>query len=162
MTCALLGLYALSSRRRAGAVGEDGFDRCCVEEEEAERKGTVGVECLRWRSHSSALSRGTRSQKKKLVNFFFFGGRGEKEIDTNLVQHKHELLPLLLPPPHRLLHEPTPTALGIPRVQHEKDDVALVDHLVQRAEVVLSGDDDWSIRCMGGGVYVRWWWWWWE
>ena len=53
-----------------------------------------------------------------------------------LVQDEHELLSLAFPSPGLLFDESTSTALWIARVEHKDDDVALVDDLVERANVV--------------------------
>ena len=65
--------------------------------------------------------------------------RNEKEnARTYLVQDEHELLSLAFPSPDLLFDQSTSAALWIPRVEHEDDDVALVDDLVERANVVSS------------------------
>ena len=65
--------------------------------------------------------------------------RNEKEnARTYLVQDEHELLSLAFPSPDLLFDKVTLAALWIPRVEHEDDDVALVDDLVEHANVVSS------------------------
>lgn len=92
MLCAA-GLYALSRRRRDGAVDDV---RCVRWAEDAERNGRVGVVCRRWRSHAYAFARGTRSS----------GGmcpsakrprHANTSARTDLIQH--QILPLASPPP---------------------------------------------------------------
>ena len=64
--------------------------------------------------------------------------RNEKETRarTYLVQDEHELLSLAFPSPDLPFDESTSAPLWIARVGHEDDDVALVDDLVERADVV--------------------------
>jgi len=58
-----LGLYALRSLSREGAVDDEMFVRWCCEDAE-ERKGKVGVEWRRYFSHAWALDLGIRSITK--------------------------------------------------------------------------------------------------
>lgn len=58
MLCLPDGLYAFRSFTRAGEVAVDILFEL---EEETERKGRVGVLCLRYRSHAWALVAGMRS-----------------------------------------------------------------------------------------------------
>ena len=58
-----------------------------------------------------------------------------RAMRTDFVQDENELLAFRLAPPDLLFHEPAPAALRISRIENEDDDVALVDDLVQRADV---------------------------
>ena len=63
-----LGLYALSSLTKAGAVVED---RLVLWWDEADLNGRVGAECLRCRNHAWALSFGNRSTLFNTKTSFF-------------------------------------------------------------------------------------------
>lgn len=49
---------------------------------------------------------------------------------TDLIEHKHQALPLTFSPPHLLLHKPAPASLRVAGVQDHHNDISLVNDLV--------------------------------
>lgn len=99
------------------------FVRCCCVDD---LNGRVGVECRRYRSHASALLRGTKSALRMREQ-----NKWRKHMwHTYFVQYEDEFFALVLSPPHFLFDQAAPAALGVPCVEHQDDDVGLFDDLV--------------------------------
>ena len=57
---------------------------------------------------------------------------------THFVENKDQLLALALAPPYFFLHQSTPAALRVARIQYKDDNVALIDDFVQCTHVMLA------------------------